>query len=221
MADGHLVFLGPPGAGKGTQARRIAQRFGLVALSSGETLRAEIAAGTPVGRLAESYVTGGTLVPDDVITSVMLSGIEKLKGRGAILDGFPRTLPQARALDAGLASRGQRIAAVVDFRVDDRLIVQRIVNRRVCSVCGRNYNAAFDPPRAADACDECGGSLLHRADDREDVIVTRLETYRRLTAPLIEYYSQQGLLSSVDASAPPGQVQDAVAAVVSRAAGRT
>lgn len=210
-----LVFLGPPGSGKGTQARRIGDRFRLVALSSGDILRDEIRAETIVGKHAQSFVESGRLVPDDVISGVMLAGLRRLpRNAGFILDGFPRTVPQAEALDHGLAVLGLPIQGVVDFSLDDETIVERITTRRICSACKAPYNVRFSPPRAPDVCDRCGGPITQREDDREDVVRTRLETYRRQTAPLTEYYSARGLLHAIDASRPPDAIERDLAAVV-------
>jgi adenylate kinase len=216
MPAKRLIFLGPPGSGKGTQANHVSERLSLVAMSSGDTLRAEIKAGSDVGQRAAQYVRAGTLVPDDVVTGVMLSAITGLPpGTGFILDGFPRTVPQAEALEAGLRAAGVAIDAAIDFQIEDGLIVQRIVSRRVCGDCGATYNTRFLPPRVEGVCDKCGGEVVQRVDDREDVIRTRLETYRSQTAPLIEFYSERGLLRRVDAS----QEAQAVAAQVLRLLG--
>ena len=211
MAVTRLIFLGPPGSGKGTQAQRLGQAWGLTPLSSGDVLRREVKEGSQVGKKAHQYMAAGTLVPDEVITDVMLSAVEKLPaGTGFILDGFPRTVPQAEALTAGLQQRGLDVQAVLDFQLDDAEIIRRIVSRRVCSDCGATYNTEFMPPKVADVCDECGGQVIQRVDDREDVVATRLVTYRAQTAPLIGYYSEQGLLRSVDASADVDVVEEAV-----------
>jgi len=210
-----VVFLGPPGTGKGTQARRMSERFGLAALSSGDVLRQEIAEQSHVGRQAQSYVQEGTLVPDSVVTAVMLAGIDKLRsGTGFILDGFPRTVPQAEALAEGLRQRGWRLQAAIDFQMDDRLLIERLVTRRVCSRCGRTYNIRFLPPKAEGRCDGCGGALVQRVDDREDVVATRLATYRQQTAPLIEYYLHRGVYQTVDASAPAERVEAAIVGIL-------
>lgn len=215
MACKRLIFLGPPGSGKGTQATRVSGRFGLVSLSSGDTLRNEIKAGSDVGRKAQEFVQAGTLVPDDVITDVMLAAIAKLPAdTGVILDGFPRTVPQAESLSAGLEQAGAAIDGVVDFQMGDDLIVERIVSRRVCSNCGATYNIRFFPPRSEGICDKCGGEVIQRVDDREDVIKTRLETYRAQTAPLIEFYSRLGLLRTVDASQEAEAVEQEVIGVI-------
>ncbi|MBU0637516.1 MAG: adenylate kinase [Planctomycetes bacterium] len=215
MAASRLIFLGPPGTGKGTQAQRLAQRFGLAALSSGDVLRKEIRAGSEIGRQAAEFVQAGTLVPDDVITGVMLAAVDKLTpGTGFILDGFPRTVPQAEELGKGLVARQLEVQVVVDFQLDDQEIIKRIVSRRVCNKCGATYNTLFLPPRTADVCDKCGGELIQRVDDREDVIATRLETYRAQTAPLVDYYTQRGLLCSVDASAEAETVEADVVRIV-------
>lgn len=196
-----FIFLGPPGSGKGTQAARVGDRFGLVPMSSGDTLRNEIKADSSVGRKAQEFVQAGTLVPDDVITDVMLSAIAKLApDTGFILDGFPRTLPQAESLATGLDDAGMKINGTIDFQIGDDLIVERIVSRRVCSNCGATYNVRSVPPRNNGVCDKCGGQVIQRVDDHEDVIKTRLETYCTQTAPLIEFYSRRGLLCTVDAS---------------------
>lgn len=192
----------------------MSQRFDLVAISSGDRFREEMKAGTETGRAARQYVDGGQLVPDEIVLRIMLAGIRGLPGHtGWILDGFPRTVPQAEALDQALG-RGAAIQAVVDFHMSDAEIVARILARRVCTQCGRTYNTRFLPPRRADVCDTCGGKVTQRADDREDVIVTRLETYRSETVPLLDYYGRRKLLQTVDASAPPDRVESAVAGIV-------
>ncbi len=210
-----LVLLGPPGAGKGTQAKRLAADFGLVALSSGDILRGEIKAGTAVGKKAEGYVKSGTLVPDAVITEVMLAGIDRVDpGAGFILDGFPRTVPQAEALEGGLAARRRPLDAVIDFDMNDGEIVRRIVSRRSCGNCGAVYNLEFLPPRVPDVCDACGSALVQRVDDTETTVVTRLATYRRQTAPLVAHYEACGLLRRVDGAAPADRVQLAIRRIV-------
>lgn len=220
MAARRLIFLGAPGTGKGTQARRLGERCGLAPLSSGDTLRAEIRMGSQIGREAQEYVATGTLVPDDLITRVMLAGIDRLAAEaGFILDGYPRTLPQAQALEAGLAERGRPIQVVVDFRLDDGAIVERLVTRRVCEDCGATYNVQFAPLRSVGVCDRCGGKVVQRVDDREDVIRTRLETYRRQTRPLIDFYAHRGLLQAVDASLPQEQVEEQVWRIAAGAGG--
>ncbi len=220
MGAQRLIFLGPPGSGKGTQAQRLAPRLGAVQLASGDVLRRERAEGTPIGRKAAEYMDAGTLVPDDVITGVMLAGIDKLPPeQGFILDGFPRTVPQAEALTAGLRERRLELTAVIDFKLDDDEIIRRVSGRRVCVGCGATYNVSFLPPRVADVCDKCGQGLIQRKDDQQDVVLTRLATYRAQTAPLIEYYTRSGLLHAVDAARGADAVEAEVLRIVG-AAGR-
>ena len=215
MANKRLIFLGPPGSGKGTQAVRMVERFGLVQMSSGDTLRGEIKVGSEVGKKAQEFVQAGTLVPDDVITGVMLAGIAKQPAEtGIILDGFPRTVPQAESLSAGMEQAGIKIDAAIDFQLADEMIIERIVSRRVCSNCAATYNVRFFPPQQEGVCDKCGGEVIQRVDDREDVVKTRLETYRQQTAPLIEFYSSRGLLHSVDASQDAEVVEKQVAELI-------
>lgn len=210
-----LLLLGPPGAGKGTQAKRMSRRYGLTALSSGDILRGQIQIGSAVGKRAAPFVSSGALVPDDVITDVMLAGIAGTPYRtGFILDGFPRTLPQAQALDEGIEDLGVDITAVLNFDMDDRDIVSRIVGRRSCGKCGAVYNVDFLPPKTADVCDVCGSPLVQRVDDREDVVVNRLKTYRAQTAPLVKYYSDKGLLHTIDASAAADAVEAQVGLMI-------
>lgn len=213
----HLILLGPPGAGKGTQAQRMAKHYGLEPLSSGDILRGEVRAGSAVGSKAKQFMDAGTLVPDDIITQVMLAGISKApREPGFILDGFPRTLAQAEALETGLAQADMAIGAVLNFDMPDDDVVRRIVGRRTCSNCHATYNIEFLPPRTDGVCDDCGRELVQRDDDREDVVVTRIETYRAQTAPLIKYYGDKGLLHSIDASVPADQVEAAVCDVMDR-----
>lgn len=212
-----LIFLGPPGTGKGTQAQRLQQQLGIVPLSSGDVLRREIKEGSEVGRQAAEYVHSGRLVPDDLITRVVLAALDRLPASpGWALDGFPRTAPQAEALAAGLSQRGLSISAVIDLVLSDDEILRRIVDRRVCGNCGATYNVSLLPPKVAGVCDRCGGGLTQRADDTRDVIQTRLETYRSQTAPLVEYYRQRGLLREIDASKSADSVARQILAVVQR-----
>ncbi|RMF85737.1 MAG: adenylate kinase [Planctomycetota bacterium] len=213
MAAVRLIFLGAPGTGKGTQAARLSSRFGITAISSGDALRDEIERRTPLGQQVEEYVESGKLVPDDIITEVMLGVVGRI-GPAFILDGFPRTVPQAEALEAGLATLKRPIHAVINFAMDSRDIIRRITNRRICSNCKKTYNLEFLPPKTPGICDACGGKLMQRADDEESVIATRLETYTKLTHPLIEYYAQRGLLREIDAAPPAEQVEAALVKIV-------
>lgn len=215
MTASRIIFLGPPGTGKGTQAGRMSQRFGLAALSSGEILRNEILSGSEVGKRAAEFVHAGLLVPDDLIIRMMLSVIGGLGEKpGFILDGFPRTQPQATALDKGLDEVHRPVQLVFDFRIDDSVIVERIVSRRICSKCQATYNVRFFPPKEAGVCDRCGGLVGQRADDQESVIRTRLETYRRQTATLVPYYEAAGNLRAIDASRPAQTIETEVADLI-------
>jgi adenylate kinase len=210
-----LVFLGPPGSGKGTQAQRLSASLGLVQLSSGDVLRREMRENSDIGRRAAEFYNAGKLVPDEIVSGIMVAAVQKLPaGTGFVLDGFPRTVPQAQVLDRDLAALKMNLDAVLDFRLDDALIIRRIVGRRICGNCNATYNTEFFPPRKAETCDRCGGALQQRADDREDVVVTRLETYRKLTAPLVEYYSRRGLLHAIDAGQSADAVEAAAAEVI-------
>ena len=176
--------------------------------------------GSEIGRQANRFVASGALVPDGVIIDVMLAGLRRLpRGTGFILDGFPRTAAQAEALDAALAQEKQPLQAAIDCRATDEQIVERIVARRVGSNWGRTYNVRFFPPRTAGRCDQCGGPLIQRVDDREDVVRARLEAYRRQTAPLVSYYAGRGLLRDVDASRDAAAVEDEVAGIIEAAPG--
>lgn len=216
MSGFRLIFMGAPGTGKGTQAQRLSQRDGLAALSSGDVLRNEIKLGTEIGKQAAQYVTSGLLVPDEVVIGIMLAALSRASAGAAgwVLDGFPRTVPQAEALMRGLHEQRLDLHGVLDFRLEDAEIIRRISSRRVCSKCQATYNARLLPPRREGVCDRCGGEVAQRADDREEVIATRLATYRSQTAPLIGYFSARGMLHVVDAAPPAEQVEAAVRAIL-------
>ena len=200
MAAGlRVVLLGPPGAGKGTQANLLQKQFEACQVSTGAILRKAVSEQTPLGKEAAEYINRGVLVPDSVI--VKLVG-ERLQANdcanGFILDGFPRTIGQAQSLEEMLAKMGLALDCVLSIQVPQKLIVQRLAGRRTCKVCGTLYHVDFDPPKVQAVCDRCGGELYQREDDREETITTRLNVYDNQTAPLVNYYKERGMLRKVD-----------------------
>lgn len=204
-----IVLLGPPGAGKGTQAKRLAERYGLPIIGTGDIFRDHVARGTPLGLRAKAYMDRGDYVPDEIAVNMVLGRLREPDCRiGFILDGFPRTVPQAQALERALTEAGTPLDAVLNFKVSDEMVVKRLTNRLVCSSCARPYNLAFKPPRVEGVCDVCGGKLALRSDDDEGTILRRLEVYRRETEPLVLYFWERGLLRDIDAEAPEQVVFD-------------
>jgi adenylate kinase len=195
----NLIIFGPPGAGKGTQAAQISANYGIPHISTGEMLRASVKEGTELGRLVKLYMDKGELVPDDVVIGIIKDRIVKPDSRGGfLLDGFPRNISQAEALDKMLGSERLRIDSVISIEVDDEEIVKRISGRRVCEKCGAMYHIIYDPPTNMGYCNKCGGVLYTRDDDSEDVVRTRLNVYKRQTEPLKGYYKKSGVLKRVD-----------------------
>ena len=210
-----VAFLGPPGAGKGTQARDLAQEWGALHLATGDMLREAVAAGSPLGREAKSYMDQGALVPDDVIIRMMAERLGAADaGRGFILDGFPRTIAQAEALARLLRDLGQTLDTVVYFDVSEPELLRRLTGRRVCRACGHSYHVTSNPPKLAGVCDACGGELYQRDDDSDATVRNRLEVYRRQTAPLLDYYRQRNLLVTVSGEGPVVTIRDAIRAAV-------
>ena len=202
-----LVLLGPPGAGKGTQAKRLAERFGLQHIGSGDIFRSNVQRGTALGQLAKSYMDAGELVPDDITVRMVVEALERAPA-GYILDGFPRTVPQAEALERELAASGRPLTAALGVVIDENLALKRIAGRRTCANCQRSYNVELNPPRVPGVCDVCGGPLVQRPDDAEDIVRRRLEVYRELTAPLLKFYSERGLLREIDGDGTEEEVAE-------------
>ncbi|MBF0161695.1 MAG: adenylate kinase [Magnetococcales bacterium] len=195
----NLILMGPPGAGKGTQARRIAERYEIPQLSTGDMLRAAVKAGTDVGRQAKAAMESGGLVTDEIVVGIIADRIGEADcARGFILDGFPRTVAQAEALDAMLAARRLKIDHVIDITADTEALVSRITGRSTCSQCGEGYHATHKKPAAAGLCDKCGGTLTTRADDNEETVRNRLAVYHQQTAPVIDHYRNGGQFRTVD-----------------------
>lgn len=213
-----VVFLGPPGAGKGTQARILQERFGLEQISTGDILRRHLAMGTPLGKQAESYMHDGQLVPDDLVIDMIEHELERAPD-GFVMDGFPRTVAQAEALDELLARRGTPLDAAVSFSADRAALVARLASRWTNPRNGRTYNALTNPPKVAGIDDEDGGELIQREDDRAETVSERLDVYERQTWPLIEYYRKVGKLVQVDALASVDSVAETIAAAIGDEAG--
>ncbi len=212
----NLILLGPPGAGKGTQAKRLQETHDLVQLATGDMVRAVIASGSELGQRVKAIYDAGRLVPDDIIIDMIAARIDEPDCAGGfILDGFPRTVPQAEALDAMLAERARKLDHVILMEVDETELIARIVGRFICPVCGASYHEHFNRPRVDGKCDNCGGAdLVHRADDRPEAVATRLEAYRNQTAPILPYYRARGILRSVDGMAPIDEVTRQIEAVL-------
>ncbi|MEN3002151.1 MAG: adenylate kinase [Armatimonadota bacterium] len=208
-----LVLLGPPGIGKGTQARRLQQEFGWQVIATGDLLREAMANNTPLGEQARAYVQRGELVPDTLVNEIVFERLQTLDS--FILDGYPRNLSQAQALDAFLQQRQQTLHLVLAFELEDEQIVQRLSGRRICPQCGAIYHIVANPSRAGDLCERCGTRLIIRDDDQPDTIRRRLAVYREQTEPLIAYYEQQSLLHRIDASGDPDTVYQRVQKVLS------
>jgi len=211
----NLIFLGAPGAGKGTQGALLAERRGLRRVSTGDLLRDAVRKGTPLGQKAKAYMDAGELVPDEVILGLVREVLsERSEATGVLFDGFPRTIPQAEALDRLLEELGQRLDAVVVIDVPDDELVKRLSGRRSCPNCGAVYNVYFEPPRQAGVCDACGGALVERADDAAETVRRRLEVYREQTEPLIAYYeASETPVHYVDGSRSVDEVQRDIARV--------
>jgi adenylate kinase len=214
-----LILLGPPGAGKGTQARMLEDQFGLVQLSTGDLLRAAVAAGTEAGKQAKAVMDAGELVSDDIVIAILRDRLTDADcGKGVILDGFPRTTVQAEALDLLLAESGQKIDAAVSLDVDDAAMVERISGRFTCGGCGEGYHDTFKAPAEAGICNKCGGTdFKRRADDNAETVAARLDAYHAQTAPLIAFYDAQGALARVDAMGAIDDIASKLGDIVRRA----
>ncbi|CAM4482924.1 adenylate kinase [Paenibacillus tarimensis] len=195
----NILFMGPPGAGKGTQAERIVETFEIPHISTGDAFRLAMKQGTPLGQKAKEYVDQGLLVPDDVTNGIVRERLQQSDcDKGFLLDGFPRTLAQAEALDDMLSDMGKQINHVVNLKVDRSLLLARLTGRRICKACGATYHVLFNPPKQEGVCDKCEGELYQRSDDTEEKVGTRLDEYISKTAPLLAYYENKGLLREVD-----------------------
>ncbi len=207
----NLIMLGPPGSGKGTQAKRLTERFGIPQISTGDILREAVKEGTPLGKEAKRYMDEGKLVPDEVVVGIVR---ERLKEpdceKGFILDGFPRTVAQAEALDQILEEMGRKIDHVIDIEVSEDELLKRLTGRRTCKRCGAMYHIIFNPPKRDGICDQCGGELYQRDDDREETIKARLKVYREQTAPLIDYYEKRGLLRRIEGSGKIDEIEERI-----------
>jgi adenylate kinase len=205
-----IILLGAPGAGKGTQCKRVVARYGLKHLSSGDILRQQRAAGTELGRKAQSFMDSGALVPDEIIMEMMIDAIDKAPDAGFILDGFPRTVNQAIELDRLLADNNQDIDVILNLQIDDRVIEQRMAGRRSCPKCGAVYHIIDFKPKVDGVCDNDGAKLIQRPDDSPEVVANRLKTYYRQTKPMVDYYKDKVTVYDIDANKNADEVSDLI-----------
>ena len=212
----NIILLGPPGAGKGTQAKFLEDSFKIVQLSTGDMLRAAVKSGSELGRQAKEIMEAGKLVPDTLVINLISERIDQPDAKnGYILDGFPRTVPQAQALDTMLAEKGQKLDHVIEMKVVDDILVERICGRYSCAKCGAGYHDSFQKPKVAGVCDGCGGTeFKRRADDNAETVKTRLSQYHDQTAPILPYYQGKGILKSVDGMAEIGEVTRQLEAIL-------
>ena len=206
-----IIMLGAPGAGKGTQAKMIAEKYSIPHISTGDIFRANIKNGTELGKKAKSYMDQGQLVPDELTLDLIMDRFKEDDCKnGYVLDGFPRTIPQAEALDAALKAEGEKVDYAIDVDVPDETIVKRMGGRRACVNCGATYNIVYSPTEVEGKCDKCGEELIVRDDDKPETVLSRLEVYHNQTQPLIDYYSQQGILKTVDGTVDMKDVFNAI-----------
>lgn len=202
-----IIFLGPPGAGKGTQAKMLIERYGIPQISTGDILRAAVKEGTPMGNKAKEYMDAGKLVPDEVVIGIMQDRLKQSDcAKGFILDGFPRTVAQAEALEKMLQELKMPIDKVLALDVPDEVLLERLTGRRTCKSCGQMYHIKFDPPKSGKNCDKCGGELFQRDDDKEETIKNRLNVYHAQTAPLLDFYGKKGMVIKIDGTKSPDEI---------------
>ncbi len=206
-----IIMLGGPGAGKGTQAKKIASEYQIPHISTGDIFRANIKGGTALGKKAKEYMDQGLLVPDELVVDLVVDRIGQEDAKnGYVLDGFPRTIPQAQALDKALAAINETIDYAIDVEVPDQVIINRMAGRRACIGCGGTYHVEYNPPKEEDKCDLCGSDLILRDDDKPETVKTRLDVYHEQTQPLIDYYTNQKLLVEVDGTQEVAEVFEAI-----------
>jgi len=204
-----IVLVGPPGAGKGTQAQFLSSHLSIPKISTGDIFRDNVSHGTSLGRRAQAYMERGDLVPDEITIAMVTDRLaDDDAAAGFLLDGFPRNVPQAETLKKMLLTWDTRLDVVLELVVDDDEVVRRLSGRRTCRRCGRVWHATFDPPARPDSCDDCGGELFQRDDDREETIRHRLEVYQQQTAPLVAFYADEGILLGLDATGPVDEITD-------------
>jgi adenylate kinase len=214
----NLVLLGPPGGGKGTQAKRLQDKYGMVQLSTGDMLRAAVASGSEVGKAAKAVMDAGQLVSDDIVISIIDERLDQPDvAKGVIFDGFPRTLAQAQALDAMLQRKGKKLDFAIEIRVPDAYIVERIAGRYTCAKCGAGYHEKFQRPKADNVCDACSSTeFIRRPDDNAETVTKRLDAYHAQTAPLLPYYDNEGVLRVVDGTQEIGEVTRALEGILDK-----